>query len=85
MTLFRKLKDGTISSPVPILGTHRRWWRPADIQVARVAKARHVSPDQIRAIVAEYRSARTLGIFGEPTVNVLQLNLQLDHMYPVSS
>ena len=57
----------------------------ADIQVARVAKARHVSPDQIRAIVAEYRSARTLGIFGEPTVNVLQLNLQLDHMYPVSS
>jgi K+-transporting ATPase ATPase C chain len=57
----------------------------ADIQVARVAKARHVSPDQIRAIVAEHRSGRALGIFGEPTVNVLQLNLQLDHMYPVSS
>jgi K+-transporting ATPase c subunit len=57
----------------------------ADIQVARVAKARHVSPDQIRAVVAQYRSARTLGIFGEPTVNVLQVNLQLDHQYPVSS
>jgi len=57
----------------------------ADIQVARVAKARHVSPDQIRAVLAEYRSARTLGFIGEPTVNALQLNLQLDHRYPVSS
>jgi K+-transporting ATPase c subunit len=57
----------------------------ADIQVARVAKARHVSPDQIRAVVAQYRSGRDLGFIGEPTVNVLQLNLQLDHKYPVTS
>ena len=57
----------------------------ADIQIARVAKARHVSPDQIRAVVARYRSGRDLGFFGEPTVNVLQLNLQLDRQYPVSS
>jgi K+-transporting ATPase c subunit len=57
----------------------------ADIQVDRVAKARHVSPDQIRAVVAAYRSGRDLGFFGEPTVNVLQLNLQLDHRYPVAS
>ncbi len=56
----------------------------ADIQVARVAKARHVSPDQIRAVLAHYRSGRTLGFLGEPTVNVLELNLQLDHQYPVS-
>ncbi|OBF57387.1 K+-transporting ATPase subunit C [Mycobacterium sp. 852002-50816_SCH5313054-b] len=56
----------------------------ADIQVTRVAKARHVSPDQIRAVLAHYRSGRDLGIFGEPTVNVLQLNAQLDHQYPVS-
>jgi hypothetical protein len=35
MTLFRKLKDGTISPPVPVDGTHRRWWRPPDIEVAR--------------------------------------------------
>jgi K+-transporting ATPase ATPase C chain len=57
----------------------------ANIQIARVAKARHASPDQIRAVVAEYRSGRDLGFFGEPTVNVLQLNMQLDRKYPVSS
>ncbi|MGE2815395.1 potassium-transporting ATPase subunit C [Mycobacterium heidelbergense] len=57
----------------------------ADIQVARVAKARHVSPDQIREVLAHYRNGRTLGFFGEPVVNVLELNLQLDHTYPVTS
>jgi potassium-transporting ATPase KdpC subunit len=57
----------------------------ADIQIARVAKARHVSPDQIRAVVARYHSGRALGFFGEPSVNVLQVNLQLDRQYPVSS
>lgn len=56
----------------------------ADIQVARVAKARHVSPDQIRAVLAQYRSGRDLGFFGEPTVNVLELNLELDRRYPVT-
>jgi K+-transporting ATPase ATPase C chain len=57
----------------------------ADLQVARVAKARHVSPDQVRAVLAQYRSGRDLGFLGEPTVNVLELNLQLDHKYPASS
>jgi K+-transporting ATPase c subunit len=57
----------------------------ADLQVNRVAKARHVSPDQVRAVLAQYRSGRDLGFFGEACVNVLQLNLQLDHQYPVSS
>lgn len=57
----------------------------ADIQVARVASARHVSPDQIRAVVTQNTSGRALGFFGEPCVNVLQLNLQLDHRYPVTS
>lgn len=57
----------------------------ADIQVARVANARHVSPDQILAAVAQHRTGRALGFFGEPCVNVLQLNLQLDRRYPVTS
>ncbi len=55
----------------------------ADLQVARVAKARHVSPDQVRDVLAQYRTGRALGFFGEPCVNVLQLNLQLDRQYPV--
>ncbi len=57
----------------------------AELQIARVAKARHVSPAQIRAVLAENRSGRFLGFLGEPCVNVLGLNLQLDHQYPVTS
>jgi potassium-transporting ATPase KdpC subunit len=56
----------------------------ADIQVARVAKARHVSAEEIRQVVAQHRTGRGLGFFGEPTVNVLQLNADLDHRYPVT-
>jgi len=56
----------------------------ADLQVPRVARARHISPDQVREVLAQYRTGRTLGFFGEPSVNVLQLNLQLDRRYPVT-
>lgn len=55
----------------------------ADLQVARVARARHVGPEQISKLVAQNRNGRALGVFGEPTVNVLRLNLQLDHWYPL--
>ncbi|OBA57511.1 K+-transporting ATPase subunit C [Mycobacterium sp. 1100029.7] len=57
----------------------------ADLQVARVAKARHVSPEQIRAILAHYSDSRALGIFGEPTVNVVELNSELDRRFPATS
>lgn len=55
----------------------------ADLQVARVARARRVSPDLIAKLVAQNRNGRVLGFLGEPTVNVLQLNLQLDNRYPL--
>jgi hypothetical protein len=35
MTLFRRLKDGALSPPLPVNGTRRRWWRPADLETAR--------------------------------------------------
>ncbi len=35
MTLSRKLRNGELTAPVPIPGSKRRWWRPADIELAR--------------------------------------------------
>jgi potassium-transporting ATPase KdpC subunit len=55
----------------------------ADLQVARVARARHITPAQVRDVVAGHRHGRELGIFGEPRVNVLAVNLELDRKYPL--
>jgi K+-transporting ATPase ATPase C chain len=56
----------------------------ATLQVQRVAKARGVPPEQIAALVAQHITSRSLGIFGEPRVNVLELNLALQRAYPRS-
>jgi K+-transporting ATPase ATPase C chain len=47
-------------------------------QVPRVAKARNVAEDKVRQIVTENTAGRFVGLFGEPRVNVLALNLALD-------
>lgn len=50
----------------------------ADLQVARVARERSLPEDKVRELVKENTSGRTLGLLGEPRVNVLKLNLALD-------
>lgn len=53
----------------------------AELQVARVARARGVSPDAVRTLVDENTDGSLIGVAGEPRVNVLLLNLALDKAF----
>jgi K+-transporting ATPase ATPase C chain len=50
----------------------------AAIQAHRVATVRHIPLTEVMALVSKYTGGRGLGFSGEPTVNVLELNLALD-------
>jgi potassium-transporting ATPase KdpC subunit len=54
----------------------------ADVQVARVAQARGIAPERVLELVRETTEHRLFGLLGEPTVNVLRLNLRLDALSP---
>ena len=54
----------------------------AEFQVARVSRERGVANDEIRRLIRNHSEGRQLGILGEPSVNVLELNLALDSAYP---
>ena len=56
----------------------------ADFQVPRIARERHISENDLRAIVARKTAGRQFGFLGEPRVNVLELNLELDRLHPRS-
>jgi K+-transporting ATPase ATPase C chain len=56
----------------------------AMLQVRRVAAARRVTEERISGVLARHIAGRTFGIFGEPRVNVLQLNLDLQQTYPAA-
>ncbi|MFZ2301529.1 MAG: potassium-transporting ATPase subunit KdpC [Gallionella sp.] len=50
----------------------------AEYQIARVARVRNINPNVVRKLMTEHTEGRQFGIFGEPRVNVLELNLALD-------
>ena len=54
----------------------------AEFQIYRVARERHVSEAELRSLVAKHTLGRQIGVLGEPRVNVLELNLDLDAQHP---
>lgn len=50
----------------------------AEFQIPRITKARGISEDELRNVIAKHTENRQFGFFGEPRVNVLKLNLELD-------
>jgi K+-transporting ATPase ATPase C chain len=56
----------------------------ATFQLPRVAKTRGISDEDLRRLVAMHTKGRQMGFLGEPRVNVLELNLDLDRQFPAS-
>lgn len=54
----------------------------AEFQIPRVARARGMSAEDLRLLVAKHTQGRQFGFLGEPRVNVLELNLELDETHP---
>src|SRR5207237_3371444 len=56
----------------------------AEFQIPRIARERKMSEADLRTLVQKFTQERQFGIFGEPRVNVLELNLELDGAHPLS-
>lgn len=82
---FRK-NQGNVPVPVDLVTSSASGLDPdispaaAYYQVPRIANARHIPTEKIITLILNLTKKRTFGILGEPRVNVLQLNLALDHL-----
>jgi potassium-transporting ATPase KdpC subunit len=56
----------------------------AEFQIPRVSRERHIAEAELRELIARHTEGRQFGFLGEPRVNVLELNLELDAVHPVS-
>jgi K+-transporting ATPase ATPase C chain len=86
-----KLRAENPGSPVPVdlVTTSGSGLDPdislaaAEFQIPRVARTRHASEAELRQLVAKHTLGRQLGVLGEPRINVLELNLELDAQHPL--
>lgn len=82
--------SSSASVPIDLVTTSASGFDPhitpaaAEYQLTRVARERGATVDQLRALLAKHTEGRQLGILGEPRVNVLELNLELDEEFPTN-
>ena len=80
--------DGNI--PADILTTSSSGLDPhispaaAEAQAPRIAKVRSISIEKVKQLIAQSTEGADLGFLGEPRVNVLMLNIAVDHRFPIS-
>ena len=82
--------DSTLTAPVPVdlVTASGSGLDPpvsvaaAAVQVPRIARARGMTPEAVQAVIAAHTEGRFLGVFGEPRVNVLLVNLAFDGAAP---